>query len=274
MLINNAKALISLIFVLFNFSCTSDVYTRVAGNPLYLSNGTQELFWFDGIHCSDPSHRMFRDIENEFDKFVPDCVLVEGGNNIDSSDGENAILNGGEPRYVAYLGYRHNVPVFDIEPSDEQQFRFLLSKYEAGEILAMYLIRQIYQLHRELKDDPRNKVDFYRYFIGFINQMKLNGFPIDDVSPQTIDNSLRPYFSLKITEDNWYSLDVGSIIYFNRTPNRIHDIWKDVTNYRDDHCVSLIEDLSKKYNRIFVMMGGDHIRAQKDRLAKIYTKTE
>jgi hypothetical protein len=263
---------ISLLFVFFVVGCTMmDTYSRVAGNHLHLKNNDKELFWFDGIHCSDPNHRMFDDIKNQFDSFEPDVVLVEGGNNKPFTDKENAILGGGEPGYASYLGYQKNIPVLDIEPPMDNQYGFLIDKYEEKDILAMYIIRQMYQLQGEIKDSPKIKIEFYDYFIHFIEKMKEGGFPINEqINPSFINNVLLPHLEIDVDDVNWKEIDVGSIIYFNESKNVIHDIWNDVTNYRDDYSVELIAELYNKYNRIFIMMGGDHIDAQRARLGEIY----
>ncbi len=268
----NTRYIHIITFLFIASACANtDTYRRVGGDHLFLKNSEKALFWFDGIHCNDPKHRMFDDIQQKFAEFHPDLILAEGGHDGLYQSREDAILRGGEPGYVSYLGHLQQLPVLDIEPPLQKQYAYLLGKYQSQDVLAMYLIRQICQIQREEKDTSAIRYDFMAYALGFVNQRKEEGFPIlAEIDAAYIQTLLLPHLHQEITNENWRQIDVGKIIYFNTEPNVIHDIWRDTTTYRDDYCVALIADLSRAYRRIFVMMGGDHIKNQKTRLEEIY----
>ena len=260
------SVIVILLFVLA--SCTEeDTYARVGGNHLHLKNSAKELFWFSGIHNSDPNHRMFKDVLREFKHFSPDCVLVEGGNNIPSSSRDEAILHGGEPRYVAFLAYNDNIPVFDIEPPINSQLEYLSQKYDSDKILAMYIIRQLYQKQREYQDN-QVRIDLYGYVSGFIEKNNLSGNKT--ITNEKLQELFKLYFPQEANDSPWYEWNFGEIIYFNKEPNIINEIWKETARFRDDYAVNLIQEMSMKYDKIFVMMGSDHIRNQEKRLREIY----
>lgn len=244
---------------------TTDAYARVGGRHLRLDSGAKQLLWFSGVHCSDPNHRMFDDIDREFRSFAPTCVLVEGGANVPSASREEAIVRGGEPRYVAFLGFEAGVPVFDLEPPLETQLAFLTAKYPKSDVLAMYLIRQLYQKQREFRDNGV-PIDVDQYLDSYLSRSSLAVLLPEDQSPRTL---VEAHLGHSVSE-SWFTADYGSVIYFNATPNVVHHIWKDTTALRDDYGAQLIADLSQTYDRIFVMMGSDHIPKQRARLEQAY----
>jgi len=266
--VTRTKNLIPLIVVVILNSCaTFDTYERYGGKHLYLKSDLKELFWFSGIHNSDPNHRMFTDIERSFELFSPNCVLVEGGSNIPSESKEEAIIIGGEPRFVAYLAFTKNIPVYDIEPPFESQIGHIKSLYSDKDIVSMFLIRQLYQKQCEYKDNKRD-IDYLNYIRNFLFK---TGLVADgNLSEAMINSYIEPYIGWPVTESNWHKVDYGSIIYFNKTPNIVNEIWKEIIKYRDDYCVQFIENISRKYSRIFIMMGADHIKNQEERLKKIF----
>lgn len=258
--------MLALLAMSFLAGCaTTDAYARVGGRHLRLDAGTRQLFWFSGIHCSDPRHRMFVDIEREFRAFAPTCVLVEGGANVPSASRDEAIVRGGEPRYVAFLGFEAGVPVLDLEPSLEVQVAFLTTKYPRSDVLAMYLIRQLYQKQREFRDNGV-PIDVDQYLGSFVGHSPLGGLVPPGQSPRSV---VEAHLGHDLSE-SWFTADYGSVIYFNATPNVVHDIWKDTTALRDEYASRLIADLSQRYDRIFVMMGSDHIPRQRARLEAAY----
>ncbi len=271
--------LVSLIFVaiiIIGYKLLTDTYFRVGGNHLHLKSNQKELFWFNGIHNNNPNHRMFNDIEKEFNSFQPNYVLVEGDSNLKIyKSKEEAILSGGEPAFVSYLARNNGVQVESIEPSSKAQYDYLLEKYSGNDILAMYIIRQMYQIQREMKDSEEISYDFFEYFHGFIDNMINEGFPIENsVTNKYITDILRPHLTMEVTEDNWKDINIGQIVYFNNSPNIINAIGEDITNFRDIYSVKLIKRLVEENEdiKIFVMMGGDHIKNQKEELEEIFSQ--
>lgn len=261
--------------LLFATGCNSetyfennDTYSRFEGNNLHLKKNNKELFWFSGIHCNDPNHRMFEDIKREFLTFKPDLVLVEGyTDKYFYSNEKEAILKGGEPGFVVYLAKANNVPVENIEPPLADQYEYLLQKFCKEDILAMYVLRQTVQYQRESENI---EIDFLKSIIGYINNTRKNGFPIDTetIDHEFVSNLLEPYIGFKVNNSNWKDIKANDLVYLE--DNILHSIWKETIKHRDDHCVGLISEKMKEYDRIFIMMGADHIKNQKDRLKELF----
>jgi len=126
----------------------------------------------------------------------------------------------------AYTG----LPVLDLEPSLEAQLAFLTAKYPKSDVLAMYLIRQLYQKQREFRDNGV-PIDVDQYLGSFVGRTPLVGLVPQGQSPRTV---LEAYLGDSFSE-SWFTAD-----------------------------------LSQRSERIFVMMGSDHIPRQRVRLEEPY----
>jgi hypothetical protein len=168
---------------------------------------------------------------------------------------------------MAYLAAQSNIAVGTMEPSNEAQLHKLLGTYKEEDVLAMYMLRQIYQMKRESQNVD---IDFFEYMIPFV-QRYITGesaYRSKDIDKNFIIRILEPHIGMKIDNDNWKQVDAYSIVYDKN--GIIHSIYNDVLNYRDEYSVNVISDKLKSYNRIFIMMGADHIKSQEKELRKIF----
>jgi len=214
---------------------------------------------------------MFDDIKNKFDSFKPDYVLVEGGFNDRYYKNELDAKLQGESGYVAYLAKESNIAVGTMEPPTEEQIKKLLITYDEDDILVMYLLRQIYQIQRESQNVD---INFFDYITSFTKRYISKGFSYsyEDVDNDFITKLLEPYINIKIDNDNWKQIDVHRVVYMNN--GIINSIYTDVLNYRDEYAVYIISEKLKSYNRIFYIMGTDHMKAQQGELRKIFDDME
>lgn len=97
------------------------------------------------MHGSNPNNPMFKDIKNEFQKFKPEFVLVEGNANYNIPQDSLSAKKKGESVYVAFLAKQNMIPCQSSEPSDSCLNDFLMKKYRKEDILTMYIIRQMVQ---------------------------------------------------------------------------------------------------------------------------------
>jgi hypothetical protein len=255
-----------LLILLIAVGCATDPYVRLKGRDLHLVQKDRELFWFSGIHSNDPEHPMFHDLQEAFVRFSPDFVLVEG-NAERGSYAEQAIIHAGEPGFVAYLARLSGIPVQSIEPPWEAQFAHLLGKYEAEDVLAMYLLRQLNQYQREQDNRASNLPERLRVFLG---SLRRRGFPLPpgEVDAGYIAVLLEPYVGFSLDDSNWHRVPAKDIVYSSDTVP--HRIWQSTIRFRDEYAVRLISELTREYDRIFIMMGADHIENQRNDLEALF----
>jgi len=235
--------------------CNSErrIYRRVGGNHLHLQSGKKELFWFNGMHGTDPRNPMFADITLEFKLFNPGFVLVEGVGKI-PTDSISAIKSG-ESVYVAWLANQKNIPFESTEPGDTSIFEHLEKSYSKKEILAMYIIRQMVQWKREnIGDQFENDIE---HFGNSVN-LTLN-YQSEQLSLSEISGILKPYTEIeKLSNANWQQFEAKNYLYFSR--NRINEIYEATSEFRNIYLLQLIESRLETYQRIFIMMGFDHAK--------------
>ncbi len=240
-------------------------YRFLHGKHLYLQSEGKELFWFDVAHSNNPDDIMFRLLEAEFDSFSPDLVLVEGGANSFEGTRNEAILEG-ENCFGAYLAKAASIPVEDIEPPFIKQIEYLQNKYAPEDIFAMYVLRQIGSM--ELMPEDIN-TNFDAFALDEIQYLTNEGLLYEGKTSDDVLNTLNKYLPEPMNRDNWLSLNVFRI-YANEK-GIVNDIYLDVVEYRNIHLVELIKGKSLTYNRIFVVMGGQHLLDTKKELQKVYS---
>jgi len=136
--------------------------------------------------------------------------------------------------------------------------KFLQKNYKSSDILAMYMLRQINQMQRESEN---KSVDFFNYLKKFVNKYQL----IDDSETVNVDGIIRliePHIGFKVTTKNWKSIDAYEIGY--KEKGTTNSIYIDILDFRDEYSVKLIKEKLQEYDRLFIMMGADHIKAQKN----------
>jgi hypothetical protein len=257
-----------LLILLIAIGCATDPYARLKGKDLHLVQEDRGLFWFSGIHSNDPEHPMFHDLEEAFVQFSPDVVLVEGNAERGRySDAEQAIIHAGEPGFVAYLARSSGIPVQSIEPPWAAQFTYLLGHYEAEDVLVMYVLRQLNQYQREEDDRASSLSDRLRDFVAGLRR---RGFPLPpgDVVNGYIAKLVEPYVGFSLDDSNWHRVPAKDIVYSSDTIP--HRIWQSTIRFRDEYAVQLISEIGKDYDRVFVMMGADHIENQRNDLEALF----
>lgn len=255
-----------LLVIIISFAINSEPYDQYQGKDLELNAGNKALFWFSGIHSNDPNHEMFEDIEKAFTVFDADYVLVEGDydDRYQNIEDPFQVRLHGESAYVTYLSRKNNIPISSIEPPMSDQLKFLQKEYKSSDILAMYMLRQINQMQRESKNKP---IDFFNYMKKFASKYQMkNSF--EAVNRNKIIELLEPHIGFKVTSKNWKNINAYEIVY-NET-GTINDIYNDILAFRDEYSVKLIKEKLNEYDRLFIMMGADHIKVQREALEKYF----
>jgi hypothetical protein len=234
-----------------------------------LKSNSKRLLFYGSVHSNNKVDPMFTDIESKFNSTKPQVVLVEGDANIkEYTDRDNAIKNG-ESAYVSYLAQKNSILAESIEPSLKDQYQYLLNKYDKDRVLLMYILRQIHQFQGQ--DDSKSIV-FKRELQSYIYGMVSAGFPLDE-NEAKIDNImslLESYLKEDIDDGNWKSIDVRK--YVLREETDLNGIYNEVYEFRNKSLESKIEMYLKKYDRVFVIMGNQHLRDEETHIKEIFSK--
>jgi hypothetical protein len=231
---------------------------------LVLEKGPYRLFFYGAVHSNDIRDPMFNDIDSQFTGHRPNFVLVEGGYDERHYKTREKAAKEGEAAYVSFLARKAGCLVGSIEPPDSLVIEKLKQKYDESSILTMYLLRQIFQLQREAK---HREIEFEGYTVNFARSYaKIGNFEAYIGTFPDVQNLIFDETKLKITKDNWKLANVFDVVY--KPPGKIHAIYKEVLKARDEYAAGLILKKLAEHKRVFVIMGGDHIKSQKHKLEK------
>lgn len=236
---------------------------------LKLKNGEKELFWYYvEKHTYDRNDAVFKDIEIEFMSFNPDLVLVEGSNNIDSKDKDEAIRIGGESRFTSFLGYRNNKVVEDIEPPFKKQIEYLVKTNDIDAVYAMFLIRLLNSDKSRYESGSREIVDIIKHSIGYLKYLNTLLDVEKEIDNTYIEELFEKYYHKSISNSDWYTFDYYSTIY--NSDGALYYIRNKITEYRNIWLVQLIKEKKTQFNKIFIMMGSGHLMSTKSELADLF----
>lgn len=254
---------------LLAFTATGELlrYNAFGGNDLHLTSGVKQLYWFDVRHSNDPKSPMFGRIEAAFTRFAPSLLLVEGG--FDSFEGDRAsAIHQGESAFAAHIAKRRGVPVEDIEPPFERQVEYLQTKYSPEEILAMYLIRQISSI---LGMPDNEDWDFDANLLGQMRDLKGAGLNYSEETLEEILRIVNSYLPEPMERGSWRSADIRAVAgVYSREDGALYGVYNDVKNFRNIWLVQLLAEKKAAYDKIFVVMGGQHMRDTKAQLEQLY----
>lgn len=262
---------LSLVFIFtscdWNSHKTSNKNQPYTGEHFHLTCDSTSLFWFDAIHSNDINEKMFVDLEKEFDDFSPDLLLVEGGyDKVITNTKEEAIAKG-ESAFSVFLANKSQVTTKDIEPPFSTQIAYLQSKYASEEILTMYLIRQLGSIQaapvKEEFDLESLLIEETRFFIK-------NGLNIDStsLSLEQVFDIMNKYLPKKINSDNWNDQFYPRI--YAKKGGALYAVYNDVVQFRNIYLIDFFKEQQQEYNRIFIVMGKQHLQDTKEELLKIY----
>ena len=230
---------------------------------LDLTYNEKHLLVYGCYHSFNPDDSIFIDIETRLLDLNPQIVLNEGGDWQVFETKEETIYKSGEQGFVRFLCCKNNIPVKTFEPKPKREFDFILSKYVRDDVLLMYFCRQISQLQNQQQIE-----DFKKYMIGYLSYLQKNGFPIDDVDKE-YDFLINAYEQLFKEKFDWTKFNPENVWpnYDNTILNRIN---KEISEFRDISILNTIDAELKSNDKMFVIMGGNHLLKQEEKIKKLF----
>jgi hypothetical protein len=256
------KKLLVVLPLILLFSCSKNKPMK-----LHFISDEKQVLYYGSAHCNDILNPMFADIEKSFMEFNPEVILIEGGYHSNNYYSMESAIEKGEMAFASYLGLLTGIPRMNIEPSEKYVDSLLLIRYNKEQVFAMYVLRQTFQLINEIKYSER---DIEQQIVDYANQVsdRINLDAGNPFSFREVFTIIEKVSALVITPHNWKEREVeirnciykrGSII------NRIHS---EVVGIRDQYAVNLIIKHMHEYDKIFVIMGNQHLINQKKDLRR------
>jgi len=126
------------------------------------------------------------------------------------------------------------------------------------------LLRQLYQYQNQVEKNP---IDFEVTIERYVAGIAKNGFPIskDETKFEYIQELLQPY-NITINNSNWTKVDANTLIYNKGT--ELNTIYEEIYIMRNENLKATIEKSLGEYDRVFIIMGRQHLLDEKDTSSK------
>lgn len=230
-----------------------------------LRNNKKELIVYGSLHLNNPKDSMFIDIEQKLIKLSPDIVLNEGGNWPLHNSKTESIIESGEEGFIKYLCVNNNIPIRTFEPSPQEEFKYILSKYSKSDVLLMYFCRRI----SNVQNKP-NVESFKEEMLEYLSYLKIIGFPIEDLENEY--NKVLKHYKLTFKEElDWKSFD-SKYVWPDRDFSIINKISTKLTDFRDFMLLESIKNELKHKNKVFVIVGAGHVLRQKEKIIQSFNE--
>jgi hypothetical protein len=258
--------ILAFLFLVINYLSYSQ---NLNAFKILFEEGDKQVLFYGSAHDNNILNPMFADIEDSFLNFMPEAVLVEGGYNNRIFNSKEQAIENGEMAFVTYLASINSTPIYDIEPPITFVDSILMNHFSHNLIFTMYILRQTYQYQVH---SMHNDIDFIKeiesYAKSFVNNEK---FEFEGhLSFEDIYGIIEVETDIAITRDNWFdkTIEVRRYMY-NRAreiKNPVQIVHSMVVDIRDEYAISLIMCKLENKNRVFVIMGNQHLKNQEKRL--------
>lgn len=247
-----------------NLLMSWDDYARQPGNkPYVLEMDSQggRLMYYGAFHKVDPSHPQFKDIEQKWENFQPTLVYCEGNIWPLEESRNEAIKNYGEQGLVTFLAARDKIPVECIDPSLDDQVKFLKNCYPPHLIKVYYVLRQA-AINRMLEKDIQDSRYANRYFRELD---RIYGY----IKPPTNLKDFERMVSFLFPDlDDWKKIPY-SYFRYSESGGFLTAIHQKLNKFRDRIMIRKVTRALKKGKRVFAIVGRSHVVIQEAALKSL-----
>ncbi len=222
------------------------------------------LLYYGSYHNLNIAHPQFNDIEKRWNLFKPDIAYSESIKWPLIKTKEDAIKKYGEQGLLRYLAHRDKVKIESIDPSREDEMRYLLKYYSVSKIKIYYILRQVV-IDKEIFRKKNIKNKLIKSFLKNMSKMKsFNTYPGNIREFNMCIKKLLPEVK------DWRKIDSSYFMNILRKDNILAKINITINKYRDKYMLNKIIKTLKKGKKIFAVVGKSHVISQEnDILSKI-----
>ena len=219
-------------------------------------------------HVRDPSHSQFPRIVAAFREAAPTLIFFEGPDRGIGNDADETIRTRGESGYVRFLAHQANVPTRSLEPSPGQQIGLLMGQFPADQVLLFFVLRETARLReRDHLSGPALDSAVSSLLSRSADMARGGGMALPFSDLAGLEAAARRYWpdrDWRSFPANWFApaaagTDSGGL--FLAAVNRA-----DSTN-RDRHMVRQMVDAVRSGERVFAVVGRNHVPMQAPALA-------
>ncbi|MBO9658234.1 MAG: hypothetical protein J7527_05360 [Chitinophagaceae bacterium] len=239
---------------------TPAVYTLSLG-----STTGGRLYYYGAQHITQPASAQFAEIKKAWNEFQPTIALFEGPDRGIADSDTATIRKFGESGYVRYLAKEAGIKTISLEPPPADLFRYLVSQYGQQKVELYFLLGEAMRLRTRLQ---YNREQIEKELLTMMAKMRqLAGDSILTRSIPDLANSFRLFWNNDLqwwqAPQSWFdplktSEETGGIF--------TNDINKLSSSFRNIYMLRQLSALTNKGERVFAVVGRNHVAAQIDAL--------
>jgi len=222
------------------------------------------LFYLGVRHSWNPADKQFNAIKEKWAEFLkiaknPLVVVESRGWKIYKTATE-AILNGGEIDFMAYLCHEANIPISYFEPIRGSEMNALLKQFSKEQIEYYYFARTVSQWHRLTQ-----KPDINSYLLPFLQRdKKASGWDDFEFSIENMGKTHQQLFKTNLNFDD--AEFFKKIENPTREDNPLKEIVRASGKYRDQAIIDGIKNVWNQKHDLFIVYGEGHARSHEKTL--------
>lgn len=224
--------------------------------------GGARLLYFGAEHASDPTHPQFAGIESAWAEVRPTVVFYEGPVRAEGASAEETIRQFGESGFVRFLAKRDGARIERLEPDPRAEAAFVLERFTPEQVKLFYVLREVARLReRRGLSEPQLRAAVEQMLVQ-IGAM----FPELAGVAGTVDALEAAYRRHWSEPAEWWrapsawfdparaSAETGGV--FTNEVNRAS------SEFRDRHMFEALAREVRAGERVFAVVGRDHVAAQ------------
>ena len=206
-------------------------------------------------HSRDPLHEQFGRIASAFERAKPTLLLFEGPDRGIAGSRDETIRSGGESAFARLLAKGAGIPARSLEPSPGDQLKALAGSFPQDQVMLFFVLREAARL-RDREHLSGGKLDAA---VSSLLQRAAGMGPMPFTDLTGLDQAFRrhwPARDWRTVEARWFDPladDTATGGKFFAAINRSNS-----TN-RNRHLMKLLTDAAGKGERVFVVVGRNHV---------------
>ncbi|MET0465907.1 MAG: hypothetical protein ABW007_22290 [Chitinophagaceae bacterium] len=229
------------------------------------SAGGGELYYFGARHLTEAADPQFSGIKKAWKDLQPTIAFFEGPDRGIAESDTATIKKLGESGYVRFLAKGSGVKTMSLEPPPVELFKYLVSQQDQRKVELYFLLGEAMRL-RTRKEYTRDQIEGeLTVMIGKMQALTGHSSLIRTISD--LDSSFRLYWKEELhwwqAPQSWFdpaktSKETGGLF--------TNDINKLSSSFRNVYMFQQLAAYTNKGERVFAVVGRDHVTAQGDAL--------
>lgn len=201
-------------------------------------------------HTFDPQAPIFKVLNANLDAFLPNLLVVEGGDWKSVGDAEETIKRQGEMGYLAFSGRQSRTETISFEPSDSD-LSVAAKRIHHAEDVKLYLLLRMVPQWRDAKGDGNLQSNANLYLAA------LAGDKTRPQAIQDVDEMVRKFYRL---DSDWRQIDPSMKIHGIES-NTLKMVDTTINNIRNANLLEAISKSIREKKRVMVVAGNTHLAA-------------